>query len=102
METLVEILNLWLTRIEQTVNGSEIETFIQHILPNIHEFIQKTSTLLDEVNSSMAKTMAKRINFNNMNTEIDKSDSPENATCIQTSNKETNDINGQCHNEHTE
>jgi hypothetical protein len=37
-----------------------------------------------------------------MNTEIDKSDSPENATCIQTSNKETNDINGQCHNEHTE
>jgi hypothetical protein len=43
----------------------------------------------------MAKTMAKRINFNNMNTEIDKSDSPENATCIQTSNKETNDINGE-------
>jgi hypothetical protein len=30
----------------------------------------------------MAKTMAKRINFNNMKTEIDKSDSPENAICV--------------------
>jgi hypothetical protein len=37
----------------------------------------------------MAKTMAKRNSFNNMNTEI------ENGICIQTSNKETNDINGQ-------
>ena len=54
------------------------------------------STLLDEVNSGMAKTMAQRMSFNNMNTEI------ENAICIQTSNKETNDINGQCHNGQTE
>jgi hypothetical protein len=44
----------------------------------------------------MAKTMAQRMSFNNMNTEI------ENAICIQTSNKETNDINGQCHNGQTE
>jgi hypothetical protein len=50
----------------------------------------------------MAKTMAKRISFNNMNTEIDKSNSSENAICIQTSNNETNDINGQCHNGQTE
>jgi hypothetical protein len=41
----------------------------------------------DEVNSGMAKTMAQRMSFNNMNTEI------ENAICIQTSNKETTDIN---------
>ena len=46
--------------------------------------------------------MAKRISFNNMNTEIDKSNSSENAICIQTSNNETNDINGQCHNGQTE
>ena len=89
------MINSYKTNSSVLVNGSEIETFIQHILPNIHEFIQKTSTLLDEVNSSMAKTMAKRINFNNMRTEIDESDSPENAICIQTSNIETNDMNGQ-------
>ena len=89
------MINSYRTNSSVLVNESEIETFIQNTLPNIQEFIQKMSTLLDEVNSSMAKTMAKRINFNNMNTEIDKSDSPENAICIQTSNIETNDMNGQ-------
>ena len=83
------MINSYRTNSSVLVNGSEIETFIQYILPNIHEIIQKTSTLLDEVNSGMAKTMAQRMSFNNMNTEI------ENAICIQTSNKETNDINGQ-------
>ena len=39
--------------------------------------------------------MAEKINFNSMNTEIDKSDSPENAICIQTANIETNDMIGQ-------
>jgi hypothetical protein len=90
------VINSYRTNSSVLVNGSEIETFIQHILPNIHEIIQKTSTLLDEVNSGMAKTIAQRMSFNNMNTEI------ENAICIQTSNKETNDINGQCHNGQTE
>jgi len=89
------VVNSYRTNSSVLVNGSEIETFIQHILPNIQEFIQKTSTLLDEVNSSMTKTMAERINFNSMNTEIDKSDSPENEICIQTANIETNDMIGQ-------
>ena len=62
------VINSYRTNSSVLVNESEIETFIQNTLPNIHEFIQKTSTLLDEVNSGMAKTMAKRINFNNMNT----------------------------------
>ena len=75
------VINSYRTNSSVLVNGSEIETFIQHILPHIDEFIQKTSTPLDEVNSSMAKTMKR-----------------ENAICIHTSNKETNDINGQCHN----
>ena len=92
------VINSYRTKSSVLVNGSEIETFIQHILPNMQEFIQKTSTLLDDVNYSMVKTMAKRINFNNMNTEIDKSDSTENAICIQSSNIETDDMNGQCHN----
>jgi hypothetical protein len=52
-------------------------------------FITFLTGLLDEVNSGMAKTMAKRNSFNNMNTEI------ENAICIQTSSKETNDLNRQ-------
>jgi Zn finger protein HypA/HybF involved in hydrogenase expression len=95
------VINSYRTNSSVLVNESEIETFIQNTLPNIQEFIQKMSTLLDEVNSSMAKTMAKRINFNNMRTEIDESDSPENAICIQT-NIETNDMNGQCHNGQTE
>ena len=50
--------------------------------------------------SSMKSTLVwqkqwPRESTNNMNTEIDKSDSPENAICIQTSNIETNDMNGQ-------
>ena len=45
--------------------------------------------------SSMKSTQWPRESTNNMNTEIDKSDSPENGICIQTSNKETNDMNGQ-------
>jgi hypothetical protein len=61
------LINSYRTKSSVLVNGSEIETFIQHILPNIQEFIQKTSTLLDEVNSGMEKTMAKRNSFNNMN-----------------------------------
>ena len=50
--------------------------------------------------SSMKSTLVwqkqwPRESTNNMNTEIDKSDSPENGICIQTSNIETNDMNGQ-------
>ena len=52
--------------------------------------------------ASMKSTQWPRESTNNMNTEIDKSDCPENAICIQTSNIETNDMNGQCHNGQTE
>lgn len=37
-------------------HNSEINILLQHVLPSIQEYINKTTDLLDEANTSMAET----------------------------------------------
>ncbi|XP_071150982.1 uncharacterized protein [Mytilus edulis] len=50
-------INSYRTTSKILVNGSEINIFLQHILPDIQEYINKCSDVLDVANTGMAETM---------------------------------------------
>ncbi|XP_071160965.1 putative uncharacterized protein DDB_G0268364 [Mytilus edulis] len=50
-------INSYRTTSKILVNGSEINIILQHILPDIQEYINKCSDVLDVANTGMAETM---------------------------------------------
>ncbi|CAC5391717.1 unnamed protein product [Mytilus coruscus] len=63
-------INSYRTTSRILVNGSEINIFLQHILPSIQDYINKSSDLLDVANTGMAETMKKIEKNRNQTSEI--------------------------------
>ncbi|CAC5391685.1 unnamed protein product [Mytilus coruscus] len=63
-------INSYRTNSRILVNGSEINIVLQHILPSIQDYINKSSDLLDVANTGMAETMKMIVKNRNQTSEI--------------------------------